>query len=201
MAQFISSEDYQKDFEEYKEKRLDEDFKSNLEKIKETYKLKKWNADKLELAIAFLTESPDSLAKNIQFAGIGLWSTYAKGVKDWGQFLLGASYNYVSFDSLIIVNNSIQNFNDHKISTALRLYLGNNKYKGFFEGQANYASLPNSFNALVNFGAELNISDGLWVNFNAGYLFTDITGKASSDLFTGFDFRFQIPENLKSMFK
>jgi len=200
---YIENKALQDSVQNYIDKKITEKFNENyfddrLEKLKEKFKQDTWNADKWDVALAFLTESPDSLAKNIQFTGVGVWTTYAHGFKNWGQLLIGASYNYLSFDSLIVATSKIENFSNHKLSVASRLYFGSNNFKGFLEGQFDYRSLNTSNNALINLGTEMNIYDGIWINLNVGYTFNDVfTENNSSNLFSSFDIRIQIPEKLK----
>ncbi len=170
-------------------------YDKRLKKLKEDYKNENWNKQKLDIAVAILNESPDSLAKNIKFNSFGLWGTYALPVKKWGQILIGFNYHYSSFDSLIVDLGTTKSFSLNKLTIASRFYCGTNRIKGFIEGQYYYQDSNSTNNALINLGAEINLMDGLWINLNAGYDYNNLFNKSnSSDLFVNFDLRFQIPE-------
>jgi hypothetical protein len=175
------------------------DYPLKIKELKQKYKEQNWNKHKLDFAAAVLNNSPDSLAKNIQFGTLGLWTTIALPLKKWGQVLIGASYYYSNFDSIAGENMEIEKYNLNRISLTSRLYFGTNRIKGFLEGQYYMQNLTETTNnALLNLGAELNLVNGIWVNFNAGYNFNDIFMEGStSTMFTSFDIRFQLPENFK----
>jgi hypothetical protein len=173
-----------------------ESFDSRLERIKLEYKAKNWNKAKLDVAFALMTQSPDSLAQNIQFNSFGLWGTYALPVDTWGQVLLGINYMNMQYAPLPETADTTVEMN--RLALASRLYFGTNRIKGFLEAEYNYEDYNNTSNALLNFGTELNPFNGIWLNFNAGYSFYNIFEENhSSALFTSFDLRFQLPEKFK----
>lgn len=170
---------------------------NEIEKIKEDYKRKNWNAQKLDVALAWAGRSPDSLVGNLSFHRFTAWATLAQPVGQWGQLLIGLNYD----QSRNIVETREEDLRRYNLST--RLYAGTNRFKGYLEGQ--YALLdrrlngggPNlqSNNLYVHLGGEYGILDGVWVQGYAGFQRNNSDG---SSAFTGhLDLRFTIPERIK----
>lgn len=178
---------------------LKKNYPLRIQELKIKYKAQNWNKQKLDFAVAVLNKSPDSLAKNVKFGAFGVWGTLALPVNSWGQVLIGASYKYSEYNEFYEKSEDYKYFNENRMSLTSRFYFGTNRIKGFLEGQYYMQDLGETTNnALINLGAELNLVNGIWVNFNGGYNFNNIfMDDVSSSLFTSFDIRFQIPENFK----
>jgi len=146
-----------------------------------------WNARKWDLAVAFTGQSGDALIRNIRYSSFSAWTTYALPTfKQSGQLLVGLHWqNYRSLD------DTLQN----NISLNLRHYYGANRLKFFVEGQYQYLQETEASTALANFGGELNIRGGLWIDFHAG-LQKDFSNNRSSFV-SQFSFRYTIPKNFK----
>lgn len=208
LLQVITDEVLNKKMEKYiasnKEKRIKEIdvsgyYLKELEKTKEEYKKANWNKQKLEIAYAFLGSSSDSLVKNIKSKKHSAWISYANplGTK-WGQLLVGANFSYVFADSLNKETTQTVNFRYSTFSTAIRLYFGSNRFKGFVEGQGKRNWLYKKNDCLFNLGSEINIRDGIWMVFNAGVNWNDFSSKNSkSSFYSGFNLKFTIPEKYK----
>lgn len=180
-------------------KYIDMPFDKRLERLRQDYKAKNWNKSKLDFAAAVLTQSPDSLAQNITFQSFGFWATYAVPVKTWGQVLAGLNYSYLENDGAVtdtLSNTSKEK--DNRLNLSSRFYFGTNRIKGFAEAAYYYSGLEETNNALLNLGTEINPFSGVWITLNGGYLFNDIfENGGSSQLFTSFDIRFQLPEKFR----
>jgi hypothetical protein len=132
----------------------------SLEKIIRDYiDCKTWNARKLDVAIAIVGSSPDSLAKNIAFSSITGWITYAHPINDYGQFMVGGN----------VVVYGPGNSNDIEINIPFRIYVGTNKIKGYAGGQYSFRNNTQTNNILFDLGCEYYIGKGFWLNFSGGF--------------------------------
>jgi hypothetical protein len=181
-----------------------------IEAARERYKRDNWNASKLDIAIAVLMNSPDSLLSNAYYKRSSFWLAGAikPGAKNRNaQILLGLNINHEQK-----VRESIDTTRFHKISFALpaRVYVGSNRYKGFVEFQYGFETFlmdDNSWtvqsNTLINGGAEINVSDGIWAMLSVGWNRQSIhSGEAvpsvkTSDFVYSVDLRFNLPEKFK----
>ena len=166
-------------------------------KLKELKKIQKqdhWNALKWDIAVAWLSSSPDSLAKNIKTKRVAAWTTLAVPFWKWGQLLIGVNYTHQWNDTVIDSVRVKENFGN--LAIPLRLYAGKNRLKGFVEVQYKWNGETSHQDGLLNLGAEINPLSGVWLLFNAGYLLNNVFSKQyTSSLFTHFDIRFTIPES------
>lgn len=153
--------------------------------IQDYKKNKLWNAEKLDVAIAFVGSSPDSIAKNIEYNSFSIWITYARPIGENGQFLIGGNVNFNKLDSVNYTNFSLP----------ARIYVGTNEIKGFVEGQYLYKQHEKSNNAILRLGCEYNLYKGLWADFSAG-MYKDFTSN-SSKFISNFRLVYAIPGNFK----
>ncbi len=154
-----------------------------VQEMRDEYLEKNWNAEKLDFAVAWVGQSADSLLKNVRYSAFNTWLTWSlPAFKEKGQFLLGGYYrNYLSEGKSL-----------HSASLSSRLYIGSNRFKGFAEAQGQYVSLTESASFWMSLGAELNVYNGIWIDFNAG-LIKDF--KANTSRFTNqFTFRYTLPK-------
>lgn len=170
-------------FVQYNFNETDEEFEDKIKKLKEEYKNNHWNAEKLDLATAFVGQSPDSLASNISFRNFSVWSTYAFPIRRFAQVLLGVNYQL----------NKLKDQDYHLISISNRNYFGTNRIKFFFEEQLKYDQfLGDKTDLLLNVGAEVNVNKGFWVDLNAGLVKN--YNKNSSAFVSQLRFRYTLPE-------
>jgi hypothetical protein len=114
-------------------------FDAKINDFKEQYKEENWNAEKFDLALAIVGESPDTLLGNIEYNSFSIWATYAKPIfKNKGQFLIGINYqNYYLNDEMY-----------SSFSLSNRNYFGSNRIKGFIEEQVEHDSRNKGTNLL-----------------------------------------------------
>jgi len=166
-----------------------ESFRVRLVSISKAIKDTTWNKNKLDVGVALLGTSADSLTQSLRAQSYNGWATWAQHFGKHGQLLIGAQYALAK-DSL-----------DHKfyndLSLSSRYYIGTNRVKAYADAQVqyfdqrSYAPTAKS-SALLVTGVEWNVRDGMWLNLYAG-LQDDLT--SSKDVFVShFDLKFAIPE-------
>lgn len=158
----------------------------NTKKFIENYKKKNWNAEKLDIAFALVTRSPDQFTSNLKFNKLSSWITYARPCKDWGQLLIGGNFS----NATVFSDKEKKDLNFNEVSLSSRLYVGSNDLKGFVEGQYMYKGFDSSKNWFVYVGGETAIMNGFWIHFYGGYQAGDTVSQVVSSL----DFRFTLPE-------
>jgi len=170
--------------ENYIKEKIGETYDKRLEEVKTEYKKNNWNKRKWDLAYASLgtTIGSNNKTKIIKHS---MWTTFAEPISTWGQLLLGGNFNFLS--------GTEQNVT---ISIASRLYGGVNRIKGFCEAQYEYNDITKGSNLFLDLGSEINVYDGIWVNFDAGLELIMVSGAESTSEFAShFDLRFTIPED------
>ncbi|UII33675.1 hypothetical protein LVD17_07570 [Fulvivirga ulvae] len=174
--------------EDYVNQQIKRDFDASIDSLNTAYKEQNWNKKKLDLAVAVLGTSPDSLAKDTKFSKFSIWATYGTPLGQHGQLLLGWNFNYISGD----IEGS-DDYTSNSITT--RIYGGENKYKGFIELQYERDENLSANMYFANLGGEFLIMDGVWGNVSAGLErnWTDNESHFASN----FDIKFTIPEKLK----
>lgn len=162
---------------------IDSDFNTMIANAREQAKRMNWNKTILELGLAGLASSPDSLAKNLSAEKYAFWLTA-------GFPLLGQSGQL-----LIALQATLDRGNDHilnhgNFAVASRGYFGENGYKGFLEGdwQLGDEQLP-SFTAIL--GGELNLTNGIWLDASFGI---QRTGVGEAKFVSAMNLRFATPE-------
>jgi hypothetical protein len=168
-------------------------FLAALKKLKEEYRRDNWNATKLDVAVAILSTSSDSLLKNIQFNRADVWITAGLKVGKSGQLLLGANAQTVT--NLADTGKTSPNRNYSNISIPVRYLLGTNRIKGFVEAQYSYRGEFEHHKFLFNLGAEFNIVDGVWANLSGG--FDENTTLNFSSFIANFSLKLTLPEEFK----
>lgn len=166
--------------------------KTEISTYRETFKAANWNNKRWDLAVACKYKSPDSLAKNARVTNFSFWSTWASPVGKYGQILYGTNVSLLRKDTLD-KDNTFRFVKKYvEISFPLRIYLGKNEFKGYFELQYKFIESAGTNNLWYNLGAEVSLRDGIWVVFSAGYR-KDLTTN-TSDLISNFSLRYTIPE-------
>ena len=185
-----------KEFDEYladEEERSQKIFLADLKKLKEEYKKENWNATKLDIAIAILGTSADSLFKNLKFNRADLWVTWAQKIGKKSQFLLGL--NAQSARNLADTTKDSKNSNYSNISIPARYLIGTNRVKGFAEAQYSYLGELKQHKFFFSLGVELNIVDGVWLNLSGG--FDENTSLDISKFIANFNLKLTLPEDFK----
>lgn len=150
-------------FADFKKMKFEEVQSKLIEKIILDYKNKNWNASRFDAALSFIGESKDSLLTNSRFSSFNVWATQALKINKKGQLLIGIN--------LKLPNGSIDNTQSTPLSFSLssRMLLGNSNFRFFGESQwktVNYGVISNSI--LLNLGAEIRLSERLWVSASSG---------------------------------
>jgi len=120
----------------------------------------KWNEGILEVGVAIMASSPDSTAKRLNTDRYALWLSGALPmVGNSGQAIgsLKASASRDAGDRRWGSEGSL----------SVRFYAGKNSHKGYlgFDGSIG-TRMHAVFN--VNLGGELNLANGLWIDFSVG---------------------------------
>ena len=125
------------------------------------FNAKNWNGSRLDLAIAWVGASPDSLVKNVHAANFLIWATAAiKPGKnnDHGQLLIGI--NYQRPRTLAGEAEANATFTGN-----LRYYEGNKNFRGFLEFQYTTEKQTDIQKGLLNLGAELRVRNAVLDRF------------------------------------
>jgi hypothetical protein len=155
-----------------------------INKEKESYADNNWNRRFLDIALGSYGVSEDSSGNGFVIQSVSGWVTYAEGFKtNWLQLLLGTRLSN-SLDSL-------QEKRSWEGSFSGRLYLGNNTYKFFLEGQAS-GKEKNLPEWLLNFGGEANILNSVWFEFTSGFNFEGKDKQA--ELVTDFNLKLSLTD-------
>lgn len=158
---------------------------TNTEAYVSAFNAENWNGSRLDLAVAWVGASPDSLVKNVHSDNFLLWATAA--IKpgrnnDHGQLLIGV--NFQRPRTLAGESKANSTFTGN-----LRYYEGNKNFRGFLEFQYSAERQTKIQKALVNLGAELRVRNEFWIVFSAGVddIFRDGAG---SSLVSSVDIRY-----------
>jgi len=185
--QFAENTEIQAAVDRYLKDRCKSDVDTIISKMKTVYKEEHWNARKLDIALAAVAQSTDSTGGNTHFRAADAWITLALPVGKVGQWLIGGNAR---------VNNDVENDSvSFCAALSTRLYLGSNRYKGFFEAQYKYDGADAANFIFGNGGAELNIHQCVWLDLSLGLNY-DFESKDKS-VIPGFSFRYALPENFK----
>lgn len=127
--------------------------------IRERWAKRYWNADRWEFAVAARGSAQDSTGREPKLDAFSLWITGTRGVKDWGQALVGLR--------LAVSRDSIVGDYRQESSLAVRFYAGHSKAKAYVEGQQTLREDRRS-RLFANGGFEVAVAAWAWVNFTAG---------------------------------
>jgi hypothetical protein len=86
-----------------------------------------------------------------------------------------------------------QTFADMSLSG--RFLFGTNRVKAFSEIQYGYKGFDKTSNIYLSLGSEINITDGLWVDFTGGLL--NNTTDNTNSFVTHFNLKMTLPEKFK----
>jgi hypothetical protein len=149
---------------------------TNTETYVSAFNAENWNGTRLDLAVAWVGASPDSLVKNVHSENFLIWATAA--IKpgrnnDHGQLLIGVNFQRPRTQLGESKPNSTFTGN-------LRYYEGNKNFKGFLEFQYSTERQTEIQKGLLNLGAELRVRGEFWIVFSAGVddIFQEEAGSA-----------------------
>lgn len=137
---------------------------TNTEAYVSAFNEENWNGSRLDLAVAWVGASPDSLIKNVHSHNLLIWATAA--IKpgrnnDHGQLLIGVNFQRP--------RTSIGESKANSTFTGnVRYYEGNKNFRGFLEFQYSSERQTKIQKGLLNLGAELRVKNEFWVAFSAG---------------------------------
>ena len=120
---------------------------------------KQWNAERLDVAVAMVFASSDSLMKNMRFDALRAWLTYAVPVTDYGQFVTAVNVGC----------NAVNRQMNWSVSIPARMYYGTNDIKGLAEAQLYFNQIPSENYLRFNLGCEYRLRDSIWLNFTVGF--------------------------------
>jgi hypothetical protein len=155
---------------------------TKIVKTREAVRELNWNKSIIDLGFAILGSSPDSLAKNLQASKYAVWAT--------GGFPLGADGQILVGLNGTLTKDDLGKFAHGQGSVVIRGYYGSNFMKGFMEGSGNGSdNLAATYD--LNLGAELRMTDGLWLDMAVGLMKRVAEGAQIS---TSLNLRFATPE-------
>lgn len=172
-------------------------FDATVASVKQKFKREAWNDFQVDLAAAIELRSPDTIARLsvdsfmvadsvTRLQKFGVWGTVSfplLGV-NWLQGVTGTNYS--------LARQTVQEDFKWIFTANARLYIGSNRLKAFLEGQYQDNQMTGISSYLWTLGAELNVTDGIWMNFYAG-LNQDIGAKRNR-VITHFTLHFTLPE-------
>lgn len=158
---------------------------TNTEAYVSSFNEENWNGSRLDLAVAWVGASPDSLVKNVHSDNFLIWATAAiKPGKnnDHGQLLIGVNFQRPRTRAGETEANS-------RFTGNVRYYEGNKNFRGFLEFQYSAERQTEIKKGLLNLGAELRVRNEFWIVFSAGV--DDIFQEgAGSSLVSSVDIRY-----------
>lgn len=198
----LSPENYDANKEYYEqeiEKLIPGSIDDEIDAMKKAYKEVYWNREKLDIAVATVGYSTDSIGSNIGFKSFDGWISYAlpifklKGESD------GSALNPQKYAGQLLLGGNIKAY-EHRFDQKTyfnafvntRMYVGTNRIKGFTELQYSYLQFEESNHLLMTLGGEINPVDGVWLEFYAGMERNTDSNLNSS--VAKFNLRFSIPE-------
>jgi hypothetical protein len=137
-------------------------FNKKIIEAREEAKKRNWNKPILEFAIAGSAVSPDSTLKRFSQSAYAFWLT--------GGFPILNEEGQIVFGLKGAAHRSESNkIDDVQASFGLRSYYGSNNLKGFLE--CDWKAEKKQFPYFgVNFGGELNVLNGVWVDCSLGII-------------------------------
>lgn len=172
-----------------------EEFLDRVKQLKEDYRKKHWNDEKLDLAISVLSSSPDSIVKNLRFNQAQLWLTWAHKLGKSNKAQLLAGINAQVTKNLLDTSKTRQSNSYFNLSVPVRLLFGSNRIKGYGEGQYQYNGQLKESSLQLSLGTEINIIDGVWANLYGGFSYSSKT--SGTKTIVNFNLKFTLPENFK----
>jgi|GEM_PF-3949658 len=172
-------------------------FDATVASVKQQFKRDAWNDFRLDLAAAGEFRSPDTIARLsidsfmvadtvTRFQQFGAWGTVSfplLGV-NWLQGVVGSNYS--------LARNTVQDDFKGIFTANARFYLGTNRLKAFLEGQYQTNQVTEVESYLWTLGAEINVTDGIWMDFYVGL--NQEIGSPKNRVVTQFNLHFTLPE-------
>ena len=130
-----------------------------------------WNRTAFDVAVGLRADAADSTGNDLSVQQLAAWLTYASGVGNWAQLIVGAK--------MASDRDSVTREFGVAGSAVTRFYGGTNKQKVYLDLQASKRADEDT-EVVLSGGAEINVSSGLWVVLSAG---TQWNGGASDGRF------------------
>lgn len=198
----LTPETYEANKEYYEqeiEKMMPGNIDDEIDTMKKAYKEVYWNREKLDIAVATVGYSTDSVGSNIGFKSFDGWISYALPIFKMRGEYDGFATNPQKYAGQLLLGGNIKAY-EHRFDQKTyfnaflntRMYIGTNRIKGFTELQYSYLQFEESNHLLMTLGGEINPVDGVWLEFYAG-----MERNTDSNLNTSvakFNLRFSIPE-------
>jgi len=165
----------------YETRRLKVKYDGIVEERRDSVKQSKWNKAILEVGLAGMGTSPDSINKNLVATKYGLWATYGDGMWEKNLNLVGVR--------LLAVREIGETFKQVSGTVVLRSYIGENDYKGFLEGDGTYNEDDVPIYAL-SLGGEMNLASGIWLETSAG---VRKQGNSATEVISSFNIKLATP--------
>lgn len=135
--------------------------KDNIEAFRKQRKEEKWNQTIVEMGLAALQSSPDSLVPHLKTSQYGLWFNSSFPLfKTKGQLLLGANGSIV--DSISWTG---------RFSGGARLYYGSNSFRAFVQAQYDYANQLNT--GTLTAGCQFSVIEKIWAQVTLNFVYQD----------------------------
>ncbi len=175
-----------KDYDDFKatQQALVAGYDAAIVRSRDEAKKKAWNKSIVELGLAIVGSSKDSLAKNLLASRLGLWAT-------GGFALFGAHDQTLIGMKASLGRDAAGALKQAEGSVALRSYYGENTGKGFLEADwtLKKAEAPAY---LVSAGGELDLANGIWVEATLGLV---KRGAEDPKISTSFNIKVATPES------
>jgi hypothetical protein len=162
------------------------EFADTLVHVRDSFLARNWNKQRLDFALGWLQVSPDTLTADARTSQLSGWASYCVPAGKTGQVQAGATISYHVGPTSYVEG-----------AVALRFYKGINQLKCFGEGQYQYSGLSCQGSALLDGGADIRLSNAVWLDLGVGIEFPDANSPGSQPKLTSkFDFKFTTPQSL-----
>jgi hypothetical protein len=118
-----------------------------------------WQRQALDLAVGMRLDARDSTGTDLKVAQVAAWLTYAGGVADWAQWVVGAK--------MASARDSVSGKYRVEASLATRWYAGTNRYKVFVDFQGTKQG-DDDAEWLLSSGTEINVFPRVWATASLG---------------------------------
>lgn len=118
-----------------------------------------WQRQALDLAVGLRLDASDSTGSDLKAGQVAAWLTYAGGVADWAQWVVGAK--------MASARDSVSGKYRVEASLATRWYAGSNRYKVFVDFQGTKTGDQDAEWLLAS-GTEINVLSRVWATASLG---------------------------------
>ena len=178
----------------YANEQIIRDYQTLISDVERRYEEMYWNAEKLDISMAVVFTSQDTLAKNLNFESFSAWATYARPLKSNGQVLIGGNLKIVDGKKELF-----EQLQEDKVfyeaSLGSRIYVGSNETKVFAEAQYTYRDLDDEGSFLLNFGSEFSPGGGVWLDFTMGVMTNTLNNR--TEFVTSANVRIKLSDRIR----